>query len=133
MGHGLSREEKEILIHINDETKYWERRVKELRQAVADSPYPTKRHPADSLLPPLAYDLALAEQHLHWGVSWPRLPRSRSEDSSRSRSLRRLEQRGLVLRQSYVHGKLRRSQEDPHGRTTHVQLTPEGRSMVSRP
>ena len=53
--------------------------------------------------------------------------------ASLSRAMRRLEARGLVLRQNYTSGmggayggRLRQSQADPHNRTTHVQILPAG-------
>jgi len=62
--------------------------------------------------------------------------RTEGTDSDRaalSRSLRRLEQRGLLLRLNFVSGMgeryglaMRRSKNDPHNRTTHIRLLPEG-------
>lgn len=50
------------------------------------------------------------------------------ERASDSRALARLERRGLILRQSIR--RARQSADEPHGRTTHVQLMPAGRIVA---
>ena len=66
-----------------------------------------------------------------WGSPWG-TEATRSEAAARSRALKRLEERGLVLRQNYVSGRVRRTRLEPHSRTTHVQLTPAGVKLVER-
>lgn len=59
-----------------------------------------------------------------WGVPWQADARNRSQQSSRSRALRELEGRGLVVRQNRRRGPYRQSPHEPFpGRTTHVALT----------
>lgn len=50
------------------------------------------------------------------------------ERASDSRALARLERRGLILRQNIT--RVRQSADEPHRRTTHVQLTPAGRNVA---
>lgn len=55
------------------------------------------------------------------------------ERASVSRTLARLERRGLILRQNTLRGsgagtgKARHSADEPHNRTTHVRITDAGR------
>jgi len=51
--------------------------------------------------------------------------------ASCSRSLERLEKRGLVLRQNWRAG-TRKSAADPHDRTTHVVLTGAGKAVAEK-
>ena len=66
-----------------------------------------------------------------FGVPW-RLSGTRSVQASVSRSLRRLEQRGLILRQNMTSGsgegtgECRHSKAERHNRMTHLRLLPEG-------
>ena len=88
--------------------------------------------------------LWLAERHplVHplnaaWGVRWRVGDATASVRASLSRSLRRLELRGLVLRQddwsgNPETGKARQTAAEPHQRTTHVQLLPAGIEMAER-
>ncbi len=66
-----------------------------------------------------------------WGLT--STPSSRA---AYSRSLKRLEERGLVLRQNQVSGNpytqmARASKDEPHNRTTHVQLTQLGEELAA--
>ena len=61
----------------------------------------------------------------HWGVRI-NIGGNASMRASGSRSLRRLEARGLILRQNGISGGLRTSDGDPHTRTRSVQLTELG-------
>lgn len=80
-----------------------------------------------------------------WGVKLKNLPRGadRSRSASRSRMLRRLEERGLVERRNRSSGD--RYSEDPEDtlevreelglvqhRTTHVRFTEKGREVAER-
>jgi hypothetical protein len=65
-----------------------------------------------------------------WGIPW-RTHETRSRCSSLSRALRRLEARGLLLRQNWWGGLPglegpRQSKDDPHRRSTSVLLLPAG-------
>jgi hypothetical protein len=125
MGRGLSAKEKNILLGLKDDFERLEKRVAELNQAMATDP---DNHE-------LLGWLRGNERLLHWGIRW-RVTGSRSQAASISRSLRRLEQRGLVLRQNEIRGNpetgtMRESKEDPHARTINVQLTPEGRALAA--
>jgi len=72
----------------------------------------------------------------NWGV--PILASgSASYRASTSRSLRRLEARGLILRHNDVTGapgldRMRRSASDPHRKTTHVAFTEIGLAYMQR-
>jgi len=72
-----------------------------------------------------------------FGVRW-RTKGTRSDQTSLSRALRRLEERGLVLRQNQVRGsgegtgRCRLSKAEEHNRTTHVRLLPDGIEVAER-
>lgn len=72
----------------------------------------------------------------HWGTPWKGdASLTNSERAVASRALRRLEQRGLVLRNNGVSGspgtgKARTAASDPHNRTTNVRITDAGRALV---
>ena len=73
-----------------------------------------------------------------WGVDWS-VTGTRSEQASVSRTLARLEPRGLILRQNYVSGRpdtengaIRTSAVDPHNRTTSVVLLRAGITLAKR-
>lgn len=73
-----------------------------------------------------------------WGarLKWPR-GISPSKRASVSRALRRLEQRGLILRQNTTTGNpetglARKSADEPHSRTNCVALTPAGLELAGR-
>lgn len=61
-----------------------------------------------------------------WGVPISGNGHTRAEQASISRAVRRLEARGLVLRQNEANGPLRRTATDPHTRTTNILVTPAG-------
>lgn len=70
-----------------------------------------------------------------WGIRWQPgkwgLINSRSASAAYSRTLKRLEERGLVLRQNRQSGNpltrcARETSDEPHNRTTHVLLTEIG-------
>lgn len=66
-----------------------------------------------------------------WGVPWHSRGHTAAERASRSRTLRQLEERGLVVRQNRVSGPYRQGPEDPFpGRTTHVTPTERARQCV---
>ena len=76
-----------------------------------------------------------------WGVRWRPGKWGVTNDPSRraaySRMLKRLEARGLILRQNQVsgnplNGEVRTSGTEPHNRTTHVFLTDLGVQVASR-
>jgi hypothetical protein len=74
---------------------------------------------------------------LHWGVWWRIGDSTPAERAAFSRALKRLEERGLVLRQNRVAGApgsggLRDSAAQLHIRTTNVQLTDMGREVAKR-
>ena len=71
-----------------------------------------------------------------WGVPW-RVGGTRSFAASSSRTLRRLEDRGLVLRQNGASGSpdtqmARTSRAEAHNRTTGVVLLPAGLELAER-
>jgi len=71
-----------------------------------------------------------------WGIRC-RTEGTRAQQASISRALRRLEQRGLILRQNQAsrspgNGGLRHTAEDPHDRRTHILLLPVGREIAER-
>jgi hypothetical protein len=74
----------------------------------------------------------------NWGVPWRGEPGlSASDRASMSRTLRRLEGRGFVLRQNRTGGcpitrDRREGPESPHNRTTHVQITEAGLTLAER-
>lgn len=73
----------------------------------------------------------------HWGVSWhDGVRRTNAENASLSRSLCRLEERGLVQRRNHVsgdpHGTIGWDGHERHTRTTHVRLTKVGREVAKR-
>ena len=63
-------------------------------------------------------------------------PLSRSQQATASRALRRLEQRGLIVRSDLMNGipgepeRVRDAAEQPHWRTTVLLLTPAGRNVA---
>lgn len=68
-----------------------------------------------------------------WGVRWESGARSRSEQASLSRTLRILEERGLILRQNRRRGPFRKDAYSPPPlRTTHVTITELGRGDLWR-
>jgi DNA-binding MarR family transcriptional regulator len=70
----------------------------------------------------------------HWypgTVPW-RTKGTASERASLSRTLRRLEKRGLLLRVNQVDGPDRKVAADPHDRTTDVLLSPAGIDLAKR-
>jgi hypothetical protein len=71
-----------------------------------------------------------------WGSRW-RTTGESSVRASLSRALKRLEDRGLVLRQNEMSGcpdtgTMRQSKTDRHNRTTAVQLLPVGVDLAKR-
>ncbi len=78
----------------------------------------------------------LREYVLLWGVPW-HVTGTRSEQASVSRTLARLESRGLILRQNVNSGCpdtgcLRKSAPDPHNRTTGVVVLRDGVDLAKR-
>jgi hypothetical protein len=67
-----------------------------------------------------------------WGVRWVILGRTQTERNRFSKSVKRLESLGLVLRQNSDTGKQRKSPADPFTRTSNVQLTPAGWEVYQR-
>jgi hypothetical protein len=67
--------------------------------------------------------VGLPWQPSKWGMT-----STPARKASCSRSLKRLEERGLVLRQNWRAG-TRRSALEPHDRTTHVVLTEVGKAV----
>jgi hypothetical protein len=75
-----------------------------------------------------------------WGVPigrWPDGLGTAAQRAAYSRGLRRLEGRGLILRQNIVAGcpatsKMRNSGRESHNRTTHIQLTGLGVEVAKR-
>lgn len=62
---------------------------------------------------------------------------SPSERAAFSRSLKRMEERGLILRTNHMSGvpgcgRIRTRREERHGRTDHVAFTAEGRELAER-
>ena len=104
----LSEQQKDILAWIHSRTT-------EIQEAVEPGSY--------------------AERQLEiWGVRWG-VEADAAGRASISRSLRRLERRGLVLRQNRTGsptGEVRRSKDEPHNTTTHVKLTEKGRKVVNK-
>jgi hypothetical protein len=116
MGRGLSLEEKTILFRAKSATEKQRSFVVMLRRQVADDPDSARTSEDDHL--PLVDLLELEERELREGVPWV-VKGSRAEAASVSRSLRRLECRGLVVR------------HNPSGRTTRVRLTDEGMARAN--
>jgi hypothetical protein len=65
------------------------------------------------------------------GIPW-RTSGTRAFHAAVSRSLKRLEAQGFVLRQNHTSGPLRKSKRARHTRTTHVQLLPAGLKLATR-
>ena len=62
-----------------------------------------------------------------------------TQRASWSRALRRLEQRGILLRVNFSNGmgeqygyRMRKSKDEPHSRTTHIKLTDAGMEIGKR-
>lgn len=69
-----------------------------------------------------------------WGIRW-RPAGTASDRAAFSRALKRLEVRGLIMRQNIIRGdpvtgRFRTSASDPHGRATHVVLTDRGERVA---
>jgi hypothetical protein len=119
-----------------------EARMRELEEARARTTREIEAHPDDR---DIRCRQACCEWTMAWGVPWrDGQARSPSATAARSRALRQLERRGLVLRQNQVsgcpgfdedaprRGSKRRSAADPHDRTTDVELTELGRAVARR-
>jgi hypothetical protein len=71
-------------------------------------------------------------RHLeHWGVHiWKRGARNRSASASRSRALRRLEDRGLIVRRNSISGDHAPSMFGTQTRTVEIRFTEAGRKLA---
>ena len=124
MAKGLSQQQEQLIRDIGDKVwcrQEWAEYVESWINGADVKPcYASKAIAADNL-PRLRRDVALG---CRWG--WHD-DRSRSEHASRSRSLSRLHERGLVIKR---HRRL--DGREPSTRTVYVQLTSKGWSEYER-
>jgi hypothetical protein len=116
----LSDQQRSILQHIGRRYKEMRRCYKSRDEFESEMEYREKSYPLFKMET--------------WGVEWG-VEGNSSVRASASRSLRRLEERGLVLRQNQVGpptGEVRRDKDEPHNTTTHVKLTEKGKQVVNK-
>jgi hypothetical protein len=144
MGRGLSPIQKSFLIHAYRLWSEKQERVRLINQGVAQGD-------EDKILSAYAPDFPEMSRDeleqralilLHFDVPFPDYvplllpPLSRSQQATVSRVLRRLEQRGLIVRSNLTNpipGELKRvrsAADQPHWRTTYLLLTPAGRNVA---
>jgi hypothetical protein len=120
MGRGLSKQQAEVLVLLGDQLCAMRQRVAELTEN------PTKDNTLTEIILPWFADW---EASWRYGVPYEKQCRR----ASLSRSLKRLELRGLVLRQKRIHeDAARKSPKDIHIWTIKVQLTPSGWDVYYR-
>jgi hypothetical protein len=107
MGQGLSDQQGRAIVFIGETLIEYRGRVEAARAAGRE-------------------DTWIGEFHLAWGARWRSGARDASGRASWSRSLRRLEARGLVLRRNWRTGPELSEPYRPPARTTSVTLTPAG-------
>jgi hypothetical protein len=115
MGRALSDRQRRALISIGEGRIDLARELERCRAIVA-------AHPER------AAEMAIwiGEWQQHWGASWRPRSRDASERAGWSRSLCRLQERGLAIRTNRSGGPNAKAPRPPRTRTTNVLLTPAG-------
>jgi hypothetical protein len=121
MGRGLGDRQRRAIIAIGEGLSDLDREI-ERRQAIV------------AAQPERAGEMMIwaVKWHLAWGVRWRPGSRDASERAVWSRSLRRLQERGLAIRTNRVGGPNAKEPRPPGTRTTNVVLTPAGWEVFRR-